>query len=115
MRALFLFIVFALMTVEAKEGISYIGSWSNGRGEVLVITDKTVQFASNKPVRYRDITRASDGHYFQLQLEVGPGVNFFTKFMSLTLKGKGEMHTEGYDAIADEGSDNASSQNWFRD
>jgi hypothetical protein len=63
--------------VRASEAQPYLGAWSNGRGETLAITATTVRFAEDKPVPYRDVTRATDGTLFELQLTAAGEVNGF--------------------------------------
>src|SRR4051794_36188518 len=73
----------------AGEKPDYIGEWSNGRGETLTITAKTIQFADNKPVPYRDITRGSDGSSFQLEITATGSVNAFPgKFLEVSIDGE---------------------------
>ena len=62
---------------RASEELPYIGSWSNGRGETLVITEKTIRFADNRALPYRDITRATDGSTFELQITAKGAANGF--------------------------------------
>ncbi len=50
------------LTASGKEWKDpYVGSWSNGRGDILVISDSTIKFGRDKAVSYRDITRVTDG------------------------------------------------------
>ena len=73
----------AMATGEAP----YIGEWSNGRGETLTITDKTIQFGDDKPVAYRDVTRATDGSQFELQITARGDVNAFPgKTLALSIE-----------------------------
>ena len=53
---------------RAAEDPPYLGSWSNGRGETLVVTEKTIRFNDDRALTYRDITRATDGATFELQI-----------------------------------------------
>jgi len=62
---------------SAADQFPYLGNWSNGRGETLTITRKTLQFADNKPVPYRDVTRATDGARFELLITAAGQVNAF--------------------------------------
>ena len=69
----------------ASAAAPYIGEWSSGRGEVLIITPETVQYefrnGSHKPVPYRDITKAMDGKGpFQLMILVKANTYYFQKF-----------------------------------
>ena len=95
----------------------YIGEWSNGRGESLVITAKTLQFDADDPVPYRDITRATDGNYFQLEITASDDVNAFAgKFLGVTCDGE-EMKIVQYSSASDLQRD-ANPQGeitWFRD
>ena len=63
--------------VTAADDLPYLGSWSNGRGETLVITAKTIQFGDDRPLPYRDITRATDGSLFELQINARGVANGF--------------------------------------
>ena len=55
----------------------YAGSWSNGRGETLVVTKTTLQFGSDRPVRYQDLTRLADGGAFELRITSPGEINAF--------------------------------------
>ena len=63
--------------VAAADDLPYLGSWSNGRGETLVITAKTIQFGDDRPLPYRDVTRATDGSMFELQINARGTANGF--------------------------------------
>ena len=52
----------------SEQELPYLGTWSNGRGETLVITDRTVRFGDARALPYKDITRATDGSTFELQI-----------------------------------------------
>jgi hypothetical protein len=78
----FALVLVALLLLSSREARAsddapYIGSWSNGRGETLVITEKTIRFADNRALPYRDITRASDGSMFELQINAKAPANGF--------------------------------------
>ena len=97
--------------------LPYLGEWSNGRGETLVVTEKTIQFAHNKPVAYRDITRASDGESFHLQITAAGRVNAFPgKFLQVSCEGD-KMRIVSYASGADLMQDKnmLSDVTWFRD
>jgi hypothetical protein len=71
----------------AEEDLSYIGNWSNGRGETLVITEKTLKFGDDRAVSYRDITRATDGSTYELQITTKGEINAFPgKIVGLSLE-----------------------------
>jgi hypothetical protein len=112
----------AFLTLS-KGGVSaappYIGEWSSGRGEVLIITAETVQYeftnGPNKPVPYRDITKATDGKGpFQLMILVKADTYYFQKYAWLTLTGSDEMKMERADSIEKYTKGEISFQNWFR-
>lgn len=72
----------------AGEHPRYIGEWSNGRGETLEIRAKTIQFGGDKAIAYRDITRATDGNSFQLQITAAGEINAFAgKFLYVECDG----------------------------
>lgn len=92
--------IFLLSNLVAGE-LPYIGEWSNGRGETLMITAKTIRFAKDKPVPYRDLTRATDGQTFLLEITAPGEVNAFAqKFLALAC-GDDEMKMVGYRSLAD--------------
>ena len=100
----------------ASAGQPYLGEWSNGKGETLTITAQSVQFASDKPVPYRDITKATgEEGPFQLMILAKGQVNYFQKYLWLTLVGRDEMKMEGSDSIEEASKGQGSRQNWFRD
>ena len=85
----------------AADDAPYLGEWSNGRGETLIITAKTLQFADDKPVPYRDVTRATDGSIFELQITARGEVNAFPgKTLALELD-RETMTMTGYLSHAD--------------
>ncbi|MFN2475660.1 MAG: hypothetical protein ABR526_04880 [Chthoniobacterales bacterium] len=67
----------AFSSLRASDERPYLGEWSNGRGETLKVTSSTLQFGSDKPVAYRDVTRATDGSDFELQITASGQVNAF--------------------------------------
>jgi hypothetical protein len=119
LRALLLFLLLPVLFAVSPFAFAgptaaqpYIGEWSNGRGDPLIITATTIQFAHDKPVAYRDVTRASDGHSFTLQLVAKGKLNYLSPFMRLTVTSKEQMSTEGADSF---NGDATSSATWFRD
>jgi hypothetical protein len=113
--ALFFFAL--VLATRAADEPCYIGSWSNGRGETLTITSQTIQFADNTPVRYRDITRATDGKMFQIQITAKGKVNAFPgKFLLINCESD-EMKMSGFASGADMQQDRGavSEVTWFRD
>lgn len=75
--ALAALLLFTGLEARAAEDPPYLGSWSNGRGETLIVTEKTIRFGDDRAVPYRDITRATDGEVFELQLTARGAVNGF--------------------------------------
>jgi hypothetical protein len=113
------FLCLLLLGLMAAAGVAgpiaaqpYIGEWSNGRGEPLIITASTIKFSNNAPVAYHDVTRGSDGKSFTLQLTAKGKLNYLSPFMRLTLNGKAEMSSEGADTFNGEMT---SSAKWYRD
>lgn len=97
LSALWVFAASALLAAEPP----YLGEWSNGRGDTLLITATTIRFASDKAVGYRDLTGATDGKSFVLQITTAGEVNFFAeKFLSVAC-GDDEMRMIGYKSLAD--------------
>ncbi len=70
-------LILQLHGASAADELPYLGAWSNGRGETLLITSKTLQFAENRAVTYKDVTRATDGSSFELQITAAGKVNAF--------------------------------------
>jgi hypothetical protein len=70
-------VLLASTAARAAEELPYIGNWSNGRGETLVITEKTIRFGNDRALPYRDITRATDGSAFELQITAKAPANGF--------------------------------------
>ena len=97
--------------------LPYLGHWSNGRGETLTITAKTIAFAKNKPVTYRDISRATDGSDFQLQITTKSDDNWQAgKFLAVHCKSD-EMSMVSYASDSDmmQDKDHMSEVTWFKD
>lgn len=100
----------------AKSSQNYIGMWSNGRGETLSISPNTIKFGNDKKLTYKNITRATDGTYFEIQITSSGKINFFQKFISLKIEGK-QMTMTGYNSYRDMNlAQNQSLQvTWYRD
>lgn len=92
----------------------YIGEWSNGRGETLVITAAALQFASDAPLPYRDITKTMDGGVFHLMIIAKGKKNYFFKYLWITMHGTDEMKIESADSIEELSRGEASWQTWYR-
>ena len=89
---------------QQAEPLAYLGSWSNGRGEELVVRDRTVKYGTNRALNYRDITKASDGSFFNLKI-INPGKeNYFSPYVSLTINLEAkprEMTLKNYNTLKD--------------
>ena len=110
-------LLFAGGNARAAEDQPYLGSWSNGRGETLVITEKTIRFADNRALPYRDITRATDGSTFELQITAKAAANGFGG-NTLGVECDGEsMKITAYASHADymQGGEPQSVVTWFKD
>ncbi len=109
--------VLLALAVRAAEPLPYLGNWSNGRGETLTITSETIQFAEDDPVEYRDVTRATDGSSFELQITTPGEINAFPgKTLALVLEDD-SMQMTGYASHADymQEKDAGAVVTWFKD
>lgn len=107
----------ALPAFAAAAGPPYLGQWSNGRGETLAITNSTIRFADDRPVPYRDLTRATDGSIFELQITASDRVNAFDgKFLFVSCEGE-RMRITSYASHAELAQERnpGSEITWFRD
>jgi hypothetical protein len=106
--------------VSAHEPLPYLGKWSNGRGETLAITAKTIQFASDKPVTYSDVTKATNGQEFNLEVTSEGKLNYLTKYLHVST-GEGdkpdEMKMTLYNSRKDleDGENSQGQATWYRD
>lgn len=91
----------AATSAFASDTAPYLGSWSNGRGETLLVTNDTIQFADNRPVSYRDITRATDGASFELQITTPGEINAFPGKTLAVVCEDDSMQMTGYASHAD--------------
>lgn len=104
-------------TARADDTPPFLGSWSNGRGETLTITRTTIQFADDAAVPYRDVTRATDGQDFELQITARGEINGFPgKTLAVHCEG-GSMKITGYASHADymQGGEVQAEGSWEKD
>lgn len=100
--------------------LPYIGKWSNGRGETLVITASTIRFGSDKAVNYRDVTKATNGQEYNLEVVSLGKLNYLTKYLHIST-GEGdkpdEMKMTLYDSYKDmeDGENSQGEATWSRD
>jgi hypothetical protein len=98
----------------------YIGSWSNGRGDTLIITGSTIKFAHDKAVPYQDVTRVTNEREFQLQITSDAKLNYLTRFLQVSF-GEGEKTDEMKITLYDSRKDMEAGENsqgeatWYRD
>jgi hypothetical protein len=106
----------ALAIVPAPAKMPYIGRWSNGRGETLSINAQTIQFANDRPVHYRDVTKVTDGHHFSIQITTRGKINYFSRFLALAVE-KGEMKMTLYNSYREmfDGENSQGESAWYRD
>jgi hypothetical protein len=104
----------AIVTAAAK--MPYIGRWSNGRGETLEITARTLRFANDRPVSYRDVTKVTDGDHFSIQITSRGKINYFSKFLALSFE-HGEMTMTLYNSYREmfDGENPQGESTWYRD
>ncbi|HEV7374721.1 MAG TPA: hypothetical protein VGN95_08385 [Pyrinomonadaceae bacterium] len=102
--------------VPAPAKMPYIGRWSNGRGETLAITLRTLQFANDRPVYYRDVTKVTDGHHFSIQITSRGKINYFSKFLALSVE-NGEITMTLYNSYREmfDGENPQGESTWYRD
>ena len=101
----------------ASEELPYVGQWSNGRGETLVITEKTIRFGDDRALPYRDVTRATDGSTFELQINSrGPANGFGGNTLGVECEGD-SMKVTAYASHAAymQGGEAQSVVTWFKD
>jgi hypothetical protein len=106
----------AVATIPAPAKMPYTGRWSNGRGETLAITARSLQFANDRPVYYRDVTKVTDGHHFSIQITSRGKINYFSKFLALSVE-KGEMTMTLYNSYREmfDGENSQGESTWYRD
>jgi hypothetical protein len=98
----------------------YVGEWSNGRGDTLIITASTIKFASDKPVAYHDVTRVTNGREFHLEITTDTKLNYLTRFLHASF-GEGDktdqMKLSLYNSRKDmEAGENSQGEaTWHRD
>ena len=115
--ALAAFVVIAAGLARGAEDLPYLGSWSNGRGETLVISAKAIRFGDDRALTYKDVTRATDGSMFELQITARGGENAFGG-TTLGVECDGDsMKISAYDSHAAymRGADPQSVVTWFKD
>jgi len=98
----------------------YVGEWSNGRGDTLVITAGTIKFGKDKAVSYRDVTRVTNGREFNLEITTDAKLNYLTKYLHISLGDgdkTGEMKMTLYDSRKDmeDGQNSQGEAMWDRD
>lgn len=101
---LFLLAFSTVNFAQESEPPTYLGNWSNGRGEQLMITDRTVKYGKNRALNYKDITKATDGSFFNLQI-INPGKeSYFSKYVSLSIDSSAnfaDMTIKNYNTLKD--------------
>jgi hypothetical protein len=100
--------------------LPYIGKWSNGRGDTLAISASTIRFGSDKAVNYRDVTKATNGQEYNLEVVSLGKLNYLTKYLQIST-GDGdkpdEMKMTLYDSYKDmeDGENSQGEASWYRD
>ena len=78
--------------------VRYIGEWSNGRGEVLVVTADKFRIGG-RVSSYKEVARSSDERFFRFHVTSGGG-GFDGRFVSIEV-GREEMKMRQYRTLAD--------------
>jgi hypothetical protein len=96
--------------------LPYVGNWSNGRGDTLFITGRTLRFGNDKRVTYRDITKVTDGDHFSLKITTPGKINYLSKYLALEMSGD-EMKMTHYNSQGDmfDGQNPQGEATWYRD
>ncbi|MBD2771761.1 hypothetical protein [Iningainema tapete] len=100
----------------AQAAQPYVGEWSNGRGETMSMTSNTIKFGRDKKLAYKNITKVTDGNYFEIQITSPGKINYFSKYLALQVDGK-QMKMTGYNSYKDmKAAQNQGLQvTWYRD
>lgn len=108
--------IIAAHASSAPAGMPYVGRWSNGRGETLIVAKRMLKFNNDKSVTFRDVTKVTDGNHFSLQITSRGKLNYFTKFIALSLEND-EMKMTLYDSYTDmfNGNNPQGESTWYRD
>jgi hypothetical protein len=96
--------------------LPYVGNWSNGRGDTLFITGRTLRFGNDKRVTYRDVTKVTDGNHFSLKITTPGKINYLSKYLALEMSGD-EMKMTHYNSQGDmfDGQNPQGEATWYRD
>ena len=95
---LFLLLPLSVGRAEKPHELRYIGEWSDGRGEVLVVTANKLRVGS-RTSSYKETARSKDERFFRFQLTSGGG-GFGGKYISVEV-GREEMTMREYRTLAD--------------
>lgn len=111
--------VFLLVASAAQsaEEAPYLGHWSNGRGETLVVTEESIRVGDGRALSYRDVTRVTDGSTFELQITArGDVAAFGGKTLGVSCEDD-SMKITAYASHAAymQGEDPQSVVTWFKD
>ena len=104
----------------ASPSLPYVGEWSNGRGDTLVIKASTIKFGNDRAVNYRDVTKVTNGKEFHLEVTSEGKLNYLTKFLHVSM-GDGdkpdEMKMTLYNTRKDmeDGENSQGEATWYRD
>ena len=103
---------------ERRPREPYVGAWSNGRGETLVIKSNKVRFANDNALSYHDITRVTNEKEFQLEVTSDGKLNYLTRFLQISLSDTSdEMKVTLYNSRKDmeSGQNSQGEATWYRD
>ena len=98
LACLFLLLPLCLARADKPHELRYIGEWSDGRGEVLVVTANKLRVGS-RTSSYKEIARSKDERSFRFQVTSGGG-GLDGRFLSIEV-GREEMSMREYRTLAD--------------
>ena len=122
-----LFLTFGAVSFASAptQTFGYIGEWSNGRAFELKFTVDEIEFTGKAPsqpikFRYRDLTKVSDGNFYQLEILNPPKQSYITRFVTVSIQEGSkplEMALTFYNSAAEmTASENpAGNDTYFRD
>ncbi len=95
----FLALSFCEARADKPPVLRYLGEWSDGRGEVLVVTGNKLRIGSHV-ASYKEIFRSGDLRFFRFHVTSGGGRTFDGGYFSVEVS-REEMKLREYRTLAD--------------